>query len=115
MAPQYIDYIVAAPAVIPEGAEQYYTANVVRLPGCYQANDSSRTISDRIFTREETGFAEADFVFCCFNNSYKIQPATFDSWMRILGKVAGSKLWLFESNVLATHNLRKEAAPRAID
>jgi predicted O-linked N-acetylglucosamine transferase (SPINDLY family) len=115
MGAPYIDYIVADQTVIPEGAERYYTEKVVRLPGCYQVNDSTRPVSDRIFTRAEIGFAEADFVFCCFNNNYKIQPATFDGWMRILGKVAGSKLWLFESNVLAAQNLRKEAAARGID
>ena len=115
MGAKYVDYIVADQTIIPEGADHFYTEKVVRLPGCYQVNDSRRTLSDLFFTRQETGFAETDFVFCCFNNNYKIQPATFDGWMRILGKVAGSKLWLFESNVLAAQNLRKEAAARGID
>jgi predicted O-linked N-acetylglucosamine transferase (SPINDLY family) len=115
MGAPYIDYIFADRTVIPEGAERHYTEKVVRLPGCYQANDSRRTISDRVFTRQECGLGESDFVFCCFNNTYKIQPATFDGWMRILAKVPRSKLWLFESNALAAENLRRQAASRGID
>lgn len=114
MGAPYIDYIFADRTVIPEGAERHYTEKVVRLPGCYQVNDSKRAISDCAFTRQECGFGDTDFVFCCFNNTYKIQPATFDGWMRILGKVPGSKLWLFESNPLAAENLRREAASRGI-
>ena len=114
MGAAYIDYILADSIVIPDGAEPQYTEKVVRLPGCYQVNDSKRAISDRVFTRQECGFGETDFVFCCFNNTYKIQPATFDGWMRILAKVPASKLWLFESNPLAAQNLRQEAAKRGI-
>lgn len=115
MGAKYIDYIIADQTVIPDGAERFYTEKVVRLPGCYQVNDSRRAISDRFFTRQEMGFAESDFVFCCFNNPYKIQPATFDGWMRILGRVPASKLWLFEGHPLVAQNLRKEAAARGID
>ncbi len=115
MGTKYIDYILADRIVIPDGAEPFYTEKVVRLPGCYQVNDSRRAISDRTFTRSECGFTEGDFVFCCFNNTYKIQPGTFDGWMRILGRVPAGKLWLFESNPLAAENLSKEAVKRGID
>jgi predicted O-linked N-acetylglucosamine transferase (SPINDLY family) len=54
-------------------------------------------------------------VFCCFNNTYKIAPDVFDCWMRILGQVEGSVLWLFQGNPDAAGNLKKEAAARGID
>ena len=77
-------------------------------------NDSKRQISDRKFTREELGLPETGFVFCCFNNSYKVTPKTFDGWMRILQQVPGSVLWLAENNAISAANLRKEAVARNI-
>ncbi len=68
-----------------------------------------------MFTREELGLPTVGFVFCCFNNNYKITPATFDGWIRILKKVEGSVLWLFEDNPKAAENLRKEAVELGIE
>ena len=58
---------------------------------------------------------ETAFVFCCFNNNYKILPDIFDSWMAILGEVEDSVLWLLEDNARSAENLRKEAAARGVD
>jgi predicted O-linked N-acetylglucosamine transferase (SPINDLY family) len=58
---------------------------------------------------------ENAFVFCCFNNNYKITPATFSSWMRILRGVEGSVLWLLEDNSLASEALKREAENHGID
>jgi predicted O-linked N-acetylglucosamine transferase (SPINDLY family) len=115
MATGHIDYIIADRIVIPTEDRLHYTEKVVRLPGCYQANDSTKRISERSKSRSELGLGEVGFVFCCFNNSYKIQPATFDSWMRILKRVEGSRLWLIEDNAVAVHNLRREAKARGVD
>jgi predicted O-linked N-acetylglucosamine transferase (SPINDLY family) len=68
-----------------------------------------------MFTREELGLPPAAFVFCCFNNNFKISPSTFNSWMRILKQVQNSVLWLLEDNPTAADNLRKEADARGID
>ena len=78
-------------------------------------NDSRRAIADRTFTRAELGLPEQGFVFCCFNNNYKITPETFDSWMRILRRVDGSVLWLLQDNEGAAANLRAEASQRGVD
>ncbi len=82
----YMDYIIADRHVIPEGHREFYKEKVVYLPNCYQANDSKKRIGDRNFTRSEFGLPEQGFVFCCFNNNYKILPHVFDCWMRILQK-----------------------------
>jgi predicted O-linked N-acetylglucosamine transferase (SPINDLY family) len=58
---------------------------------------------------------DTGFVFCCFNNNYKITPTTFAGWMHILTAVEGSVLWLFESNSSAVNNLRKEAVKLGIN
>jgi protein O-GlcNAc transferase len=115
MGADYIDYIIADTTVIPRERQSDYTEKVVYLPHSYQVNDSSRKISERVFTRQQLGLPESGFVFCCFNNTYKILPSTFDVWMRILNAVDGSVLWLLEDNPTAAKNLRKEAESRGID
>jgi predicted O-linked N-acetylglucosamine transferase (SPINDLY family) len=65
-------------------------------------------------TREELGLPASGFVFCCFNNNFKITPAVFDIWMRILKRVDGGVLWLLEDNASASANLRSEAERRGV-
>jgi predicted O-linked N-acetylglucosamine transferase (SPINDLY family) len=115
MGADYIDYIIADKILIPPDSQSHYSEKVVYLPNSYQVNDRKRLISDRLFTKEELGLPDAGFVFCCFNNNYKILPPTFDSWMRILKVVEGSVLWLFQDNAWAVDNLKKEAQKQGID
>ena len=110
----FMDYIIADDTVIPADQSAHYSEQVIRLPHSYQVNDSSREISDKVFTRADAGLPETGFVFCCFNNNYKIGPREFDVWMRLLQQVDGSVLWLFEANPLAAENLRSEAQKRGV-
>jgi predicted O-linked N-acetylglucosamine transferase (SPINDLY family) len=110
----YMDYIVADPRIIPKEHEVYYSEKVVRLPDTYQVNDSKREISPHTPTRAESRLPARGFVFCSFNNNFKITPEVFDVWMRLLGKVQDSVLWLLEDNAAASRNLRSEAAARGI-
>ena len=110
----YMDYIVADRFVIPAEHHAHYTEKVVYLPDSYQVNDSRRRIAERTPGRAEAGLPEHGFVFCSFNNSYKITPAFFDVWMRLLRRVEGSVLWLLGDNAAVTRNLRREAAARGI-
>jgi predicted O-linked N-acetylglucosamine transferase (SPINDLY family) len=114
MGSEYMDYLIADKQLIPESARHGYTEKIAYLP-CFQANDRKRKISDRLFTREELGLPQSGFVFCCFNNNYKITPNTFDGWMRILERVDGSVLWLNADSGAADDNLRREAAARGVD
>ena len=115
MGAEYIDYLIADKTLIPIESQQHYSEKIVYLPYSYQVNDAQRKISDKVFTRSELGLPESWFVFCCFNNNYKITPNTFDLWMKILGQVTGSVLWLFEDNPTAAKNLRLEAQKRGMD
>jgi protein O-GlcNAc transferase len=115
MGAEYIDYIIADPTLIPSKNQQYYSEKIVYLPNSYQVNDRKRVIADKVFTREELDLPKKGFVFCCFNNIYKITPSTFDGWVRILKAVNGSILWLVEDNPIAILNLRKEAQFRGLD
>ena len=68
------------------------------------------SIAEATPARESLGLPRDGFVFCCFNKSYKILPAAFDAWMRILRAVPGSVLWLSGNADAAVKNLRSEAA-----
>jgi predicted O-linked N-acetylglucosamine transferase (SPINDLY family) len=107
--------LIADRTVVPEAHQRHYTEKIVYLPNSYLPNDSTRTIADRLFTREELQLPSAGFVFCCFNNNYKITPSTFDSWMRILKRVEGSVLWLSHNNPTAASNLRQQASRRGVN
>jgi len=98
------DYLIADHILIPDYNQQFYTEKIAYLPNSYMVN-SKRSIADKVMHREDYGLPENGFVFCCFNNNYKITPATFDGWMRILKQVQGSVLWLFEDNAKAAFNL----------
>jgi predicted O-linked N-acetylglucosamine transferase (SPINDLY family) len=115
MGADYIDYIIADKTLIPLESQSCYSEKVIYLPDSYQVNDRKRTILDRQFTRQELGLPENGFIFCCFNNNFKILPATFASWMRILKAVEGSALWLFQDNPWVVDNLKKEASNHGID
>jgi protein O-GlcNAc transferase len=110
----YMDYIIADRCVIPEDHKAFYQEKIVYLPDCYQANDRKKEIATRDLTRADNGLPEMGFVFCCFNNSYKILPQIFDCWMRILLQTDGSVLWLFGDNQETAANLRREAAARNV-
>jgi protein O-GlcNAc transferase len=114
MGAQYIDYLIADPTLIPRGSLPQYSEKIVYLPNSYQVNDRKRQIANKEFTRAELGLPSTGFIFCCFNNNYKITPGTLDGWMRILKRVEGSILWLLEDNKTAVNNLRKEAQARDV-
>jgi predicted O-linked N-acetylglucosamine transferase (SPINDLY family) len=105
----YIDYIIADRFVIPPGGERHYTEKVVRLPDSYQVNDSRRHLPQGAPRRCDHGLPETGFVFCDFNMSYKLTPAMFAAWMRILKQVEGSVLWLLQANAVSPGNLRRAA------
>ena len=111
----YIDYLIADKTLIPKNSQQHYSEKIVYLPNSYQVNDRKRVIASRQFIKQELGLPQEAFVFCCFNNNYKITPDVFDSWVRILKVVDTSVLWLLEDNPTAAMNLQKEAALRGLD
>ncbi len=113
MSAPYMDYLIADPVIVPPGARHGYSEKIIYLPS-YQAN-GQRLIADRQFSREELGLPPGGFVYCCFNASYKILPATFAGWMRILRRVPDSVLWLYSGVERSKHNLRSAAAGLGVD
>ena len=108
----FMDVILADRIVLPLEQQPFFSERIVHLPDCYQANDATRAIAPAP-TRAEAGLPESGFVFCCFNNSWKITAPVFDIWMRLLGRIEGSVLWLLDGP--HAENLRREAQARGID
>src|SRR5262249_9619338 len=114
MGTDYIDYIIADRYIIPPEYRTFYTESVVYLPDTFQVSDTKRQVAMRTPTRAESMLPDTGFVFCCFNNNFKITPDVFDCWLRILKRVDGSVMWLLEDNTKASSNLRKEAEIRGV-
>lgn len=115
MGADFIDYILVDPFIVPSDQQPYFTEKLVHLPECYQVNDSKRIIAGHTPSRQECGLPEQGFVFCSFNNSYKITPIFFEIWMRLLKAVPGSVLWLLGKNKSMEENLRREAQARGVN
>jgi protein O-GlcNAc transferase len=111
----FIDYALGDAIVLPFEDQRYFSEKIVQLPDNHFAHDSTQQISPATPSRTEAGLPAQGFVFCCFNNSWKLSPRIFDIWMRLLHQVEGSVLWLSDQNDLAKSNLRAETARRGID
>jgi len=115
MGAKYMDYLIADRTLIPEEKKHHYLEKIVYMPNSYQVNMSNREVSKNSLLRDEFGLPSKGFVFCCFNNSYKITPSTFDGWMRILKAVEDSVLWLLEGNSTSSINLKNEAMKQGVN
>jgi predicted O-linked N-acetylglucosamine transferase (SPINDLY family) len=109
-----MDYIIADAIVLPESEQRWYAEKVVTLPHAYQVNDDRRGLAEKPQSRAAHGLPQKGFVFCNFNQSYKLLPGVFRCWMRLLKDVNGSVLWLLEANPLFHANLRREAEAQGV-
>jgi predicted O-linked N-acetylglucosamine transferase (SPINDLY family) len=110
----YMDYIIADAVVAPDSEARWYAEKLVTLPHAYQVNDGRRPIASKPQSRPGHGLPEKGFVFCNFNQSYKLLPDVFDCWMRLMKEVEGSVLWLLQADPLFHANLSKQAEARGV-
>jgi protein O-GlcNAc transferase len=114
MGAPWIDYAIVDPIVAPLGGEAEFSERLIRLPHCYQSNDRQRAIATRP-TRAEVGLPDGAFVFCSFNQPFKINRAIFALWLDLLRAVPRAVLWLKDDNRWATAALREHARAGGID
>ncbi|MES2499147.1 MAG: tetratricopeptide repeat protein [Pseudomonadota bacterium] len=105
------DYVISDKIISPNIAE--LSEQLLYLP-CYQPNNSQRPVG-KVTQKTDHNLPEDSFVFCCFNQSFKITPAIFAIWMRILQQTPDSVIWLLDCNKWACANLRKQAATAGVD
>lgn len=110
----FMDFILVDEFVVPADQQSFFTEKLVHLPGCYLPASGQRQIPKRSPSRAECGLPQEGFVFCSFNNSFKLAPDVFDVWMDLLSEVPGSVLWLAEGNRFMAANLRREAESRGV-
>ena len=115
MGVDYMDYLIADNIVIPKTSYEFYNEKIISLPHSYQINDSKRPELKRTITRKECGLPEDAFVFCCFNNIYKITPETFKRWMRVLKRVPNSVMWFYFNYPEGPENLKREAQALGVE
>lgn len=106
---KFYDYIVADPVLIPPELQRFYKEKILYLPDTYQPNQPFVAVHHTTPTRTDEGLPSDAFVFCNFNNNFKITPEVFTTWMRILRQVPDSVIWLLEDNEIAKANLLREA------
>lgn len=111
----FLDYWLVDPIVLPAQQAEYGRERPVVLPECYQVNDRWQEIAETGVRRIDQGLPESGLVFCCFNQIQKLEPVMFALWMRILGRVPGSVLWLYAKEDEAQDRLRATAATHGID
>lgn len=111
----FVDYVLADPRALPFTEQRFVTEQIVHLPDSYFPPGSPQEIAAVTATRANYGLPEKGFVFCSFNQSYKLNPQIFDVWMRLLERIDGSVLWLAHYGDQTTANLRREAEARSVD
>jgi predicted O-linked N-acetylglucosamine transferase (SPINDLY family) len=115
MGADFMDYIIADRVVLRPDEAEYYSEKPIYLPDCYQINDNTQPIAATGMTRAAQGLPENAFVYCCFNGSQKIDPASFTLWMRIVRQVPDSVLWLLGHSERMMSNLRRAAQGQGVD
>lgn len=110
----FMDYILTDRIVTPPEDQPFFDERFVYLPHSYQVNDRDRAISAEPPARVACGLPESGFVFCCFNNHYKIEPRIFAVWMDILKRTEDSVLWLLDGADALKRNLHGAARQRGV-
>jgi protein O-GlcNAc transferase len=119
----WIDYLIADKIVVPQSHEHFYSEKIIRLPGSFMPDNNERPIvrppnngpAAHIQYGLQQGLPEGAFVFCAFNNPYKITPEILACWFRILHAVPKSVLWLQGNNSVTQANLEAAAAAVGLD
>lgn len=112
---EWYDWILVDRFGAPDASQPYFTERLLHLPHMSFPSDTRRAPEGPPPAHAACGLPEGAFVFCCFNNPYKILPDVFATWMRLLNAVPGSVLWLLGTGAQVRENLRREAQRAGID
>jgi predicted O-linked N-acetylglucosamine transferase (SPINDLY family) len=115
MGAQYIDYLIADHILISAKEQRHYSEKIIYLPNSFQVNGAHRHFTEHPLKRREFDLPESGFVFCCFNNSYKITPEVFDAWMEILRRTNNTVLWLVADGDAGKCRLKNGASERNVN
>ena len=111
----FVDYFITDHVLTPKKLAPYFTEKLIYLPNSYQANDNTQPVSKEIRARQQLSLPSDKFLFCSFNQPYKIDPQVLNSWAKILKKVPNSALCLLAKNQTQVGNLTRAAQTRGIN
>jgi len=106
------DYIITDTFLTPSDQSLDYSESFAYMPHSYQPHGRKSPVGIKP-QRKDVGLPDTGFVFCCFNQAFKLTPDIFSVWCRLLELIPDSVLWLLDTN-LARGNLRNEAMRRGI-
>lgn len=113
--PRLADYILGDPIVTPRDYSDCYSEVIVQMPHCYQPNQNWKSLPMPP-ERSVLGLPTNAFVFCNFNQAYKLTPHTFILWCKILSQVPNSVLWMLTpKSKKAIDQLRMFAQGQGVD
>jgi len=110
----WLDAVVGDAFALPPALEPHYSERVLRLPRAFQPSDNTRVLEPAP-TRADCGLPAQGVVFCCFNNSYKLNPRSMARAFAVLQAVPGSVLWLLAGPGKADARLRAAAQAAGVD
>ena len=108
MGANFMDYLIADKNLIPLDLKDKYVEKIIYLPNSFMVNDRKKLISKKLIKKSDFQLPENVFIFCSFNNIYKINENVFDVWLEILENVKNSVLWLGQTNDFAKTNILKK-------
>lgn len=111
--PRLADYIIGDAIATPPDQAEHFSESLALMPHCYQPNQALAPLPPPP-ARLAEGLPETAFVFCSFNQCFKLTPDLWDDWCRILKAVEHSVLWLAPMNETARNNLCNEARQRGV-
>jgi protein O-GlcNAc transferase len=111
---EFMDYVISDPDLITSDQKDAGPEKLIYL--CETIFPASGlAANDFVPTRKELGLPEDAFVFCNFNQPFKIEPEIFSTWIDILKAVPDSVLWLGDWNDLANDKLLEFATKEGLD
>ena len=109
------DYFITDKITTPKTLVPFFSEKLIFIPDSYQVNNNQQAIAKNIVERYKLALPDDKFIFCSFNQPYKIGPKLFDAWMRILKAVPQSILYLLAKSDSQMESLRSEAKKRKVD
>ena len=110
-----IDYIIADKITIPEESQNFFSEKIIYMPDTYQVNDPTIKIDSQKIKKENYGLPENKFIFCSFNQNYKITPSVYNIWIKILKETKNSIIWILSENNKSRENLLEKLNLSQID